>query len=386
MIVAMQSGSLRASRVVVLALVIGVFFTSQAAFMGLAAGRSIDRWTLLQETMYWLAWALFAPLIVAAARRWPLDAKPIRAPIVAHALSSIGLSFAETAAAFGLFLGLLVAMGHVPAAEAGRWLLDRATAPVWCVFMGVFFYWVVIIVFNGVRFRELYAAEQLSAADLAGRSAMLEAELARSQLDALRSQLRPHFLFNTLNAISTLTVEDPDKARGMLIRLGSLLRRSLDEEQHEVPLEQELGFLLEYLEIQRVRFGDRLVVHVDIDPAAATARVPVLFLQPLVENAIEHGGSDRPGGTSIVVRASRSDGTLQLSVEDDGAGPGIGALPVEGIGLRNTRERLRKLYGDRASLALRSARPDEPGAGGARVEISIPFVPDVDSTKAQTTK
>jgi LytS/YehU family sensor histidine kinase len=215
---------------------------------------------------------------------------------------------------------------------------------------------------------------------------MLEAELARSQLDALRSQLRPHFLFNTLNAISTLTVEDPEKARRMLLRLGSLLRRSLDEEQHEVSLEQELGFLLEYLEIQRVRFGDRLVVQVEIDPAASPARVPVLFLQPLVENAIEHGGSDRPGGTSIVVRASRHDGTLRLTVEDDGAGPGTVPSPVEGIGLRNTRERLRKLYGDRASLALRPARPDQPGAGGARVEITIPFVPGVDSTGAQTTK
>jgi two-component system, LytTR family, sensor kinase len=377
----MRSGSLRASKVVVLALVVGAFFTAQATFMGLAAGRSLDRWTLLQETIYWLVWALFAPLILASARRWPLDAKPLRVPAAAHAMTSIGLAFAETAAAFGLYLALLVAMGQVPADRAGRWLLDRATAPVSGVFMGVFFYWVVIAVFNGVRFRELYAAERLAAADLAGRSATLEAELARSQLDALRSQLRPHFLFNTLNAISTLTVEDPEKARRMLLRLGSLLRRSLDEEQHEVPLEQELGFLLEYLEIQRVRFGDRLVVRVEIDPAVTTARVPVLFLQPLVENAIEHGGTDRQGGTSIVVRATRQDGALLLSVEDDGAGPGTEPSPAEGIGLRNTRERLRKLYGEQASLSLRSVRPDQPGAGGARVEISIPYVPSSSTSK-----
>src|SRR5262249_25637526 len=159
-------------------------------------------------------------------------------------------------------------------------------------------------------------------AELAARSATLEGQLARAQLDALRSQLRPHFLFNTLNAISVLATEDPERARHMVVRLGSLLRRSLDEEEHEVPLRQELVFLDDYLDIQRARFGDRLVVSLEVDARAAEARVPVLLLQPLVENAIEHGWPEKDVTTTIALHATRTDGVLRLSVEDNGPGAG----------------------------------------------------------------
>jgi sensor histidine kinase YesM len=158
----------------------------------------------------------------------------------------------------------------------------------------------------------------------------------------------------------------------MVVRLGSLLRRSLDEEEHEVPLTQELAFLADYLDIQRARFGERLTVTLDIDDAAANAKVPVLLLQPLVENAIEHGWPEKDATTAIALRAARSNGELRLSVEDNGPGAGDAGTLREGIGLSNTRERLRRLYGERAVLQFAAAR-DSNAPAGMRVEITIPF-------------
>jgi sensor histidine kinase YesM len=157
----------------------------------------------------------------------------------------------------------------------------------------------------------------------------------------------------------------------MLLRLGSLLRRSLDEEQHEVALREEIAFLDEYLDIQRVRFGDRLQVTLNIDPAVLDARVPVLLLQPLVENAIQHAASDKGSTTRIALRVTRTNGMLHMSLQDNGPGPGDLSVVREGIGLRNTRERLRRLYGNQATLVLRAlAEPD--GQAGACVDIRIP--------------
>jgi two-component system LytT family sensor kinase len=355
---AMESPTLRASTVVALSLVVGVFFTSQTVFMALASGRPLRvEWDLWQELLYWMLWALLAPRIVGLAGRWPLDAKPVRRGILIHLAISIVLASVQTVVAFGLHLAALAVTGLVPIASAPAWMLQQRPSLVWGVFMGIPFYWAVIGIYNVFRFR--------------GRSELLESELTRSQLDALRSQLRPHFLFNTLNAISVLTAEDPEKARRMVLRLGSLLRRSLDEEEHEIPLREELSFLDDYLDIQRVRFGDKLVITLAIDPAAAEARVPVLMLQPLVENAIEHGAPEKDAvTTSITVRAGRTDGTLRLSVEDNG--PGVVPPTREGIGLRNTRERLWRLYGDRATIDL-GAIGNGGGVTGTRVDISIPL-------------
>jgi LytS/YehU family sensor histidine kinase len=213
------------------------------------------------------------------------------------------------------------------------------------------------------RLRDLYVAEQVSAA-------ALKAELTQTKLDTLRSQLRPHFLFNTLNAISVFVTEDSAKARQMILKLSTLLRRSLDEEAHEVSLEQELAFVNDYLDIQRGRFGDRLAVELAIDPAVLRARVPVFLLQPLLENAIEHGkADDRP--TAIVLSGSQTEGTLRITITDDG--PGLAGSPVrEGVGLANTRERLQHLYGTRGTVELRPANGDGAHTG-TRVEILMPF-------------
>lgn len=369
----MKSATVRSSTIMLISLAVGVFFTSQVVLMALTAGRPVQiEWDVAQELLFWVLWALLAPGVAALAERWPLHEPPIGKHLVKHAATSLTLAAAESLVAFLLHFVALWLVGSVPGSQAFQWMMRVRPSLVWGEFMGVFFYWMVVTVTTALRFRDLYAAERLSAAELSARSATLEGQLARAQLDALRSQLRPHFLFNTLNAISVLTLEDAARARHMVVRLGSLLRRSLDEEEHEVPLRQELVFLDDYLDIQRARFGDRLVVTLDVDAGAAEARVPVLLLQPLVENAIEHGWPEKDAMTTIALRAARTNGVLRLSVEDNGPGAGDSGQLREGIGLSNTRERLRRLYGDRAAMQLNAARPNGTPAG-TRVEITIPY-------------
>jgi len=370
----MKSTIVRSSTIILLSLAVGVFFTSQVVLMALTAGRPVQiEWDVVQELLFWVVCALLAPKIVSLAKHWPLHEHPIGPSIAKHVATSLCVAAAGTLIAFATHFVALLIIGRVPASEFVAWMMRVRVSLVWGEFMGVMFYWMVVGATTALRFRDLYAAERLSAAELAVRSATLEGQLTRAQLDALRSQLRPHFLFNTLNAISVLALEDPARARHMVVRLGSLLRRSLDEEEHEVPLRQELVFLDDYLDIQRARFGDRLVVTLDVDSGAAEARVPVLLLQPLVENAIEHGWPEKDSTTTtIALRAARMNGVLRLSVEDDGPGAGDSQQLREGIGLSNTRERLRRLYGDRAGMQLGAARPNGIPLG-TRVEITIPF-------------
>jgi len=360
----MASDSMRISRVVALALVVGTFFVTQEVATDLAAGRPIRVANdIVVALLFWAVWAVLTPAVLMAVHRWPLDAKPVYRPLLVHAAVGTVLATVQSIITLGLRSAALYLRGGVGALES----LRRNASPaafVWGVFTGVCFYSVVVMVYTALRFRGLYAAEQLSAA-------ALETELTRSKLDTLRSQLRPHFLFNTLNAISIFVTEDADKAQQMLLRLSTLLRRSLDEEAHEVPLQRELAFVNDYLDIQRGRFGDRLIVRLAIDPAVLNARVPVFLLQPLLENAIEHGKSDDEC-TTVALSASRERDMLHITLTDDGPGVG-GSVPVrEGIGLGNARARLHHLYGPRATVELGAAhgKTEWPGA---RVEIRIPF-------------
>ncbi len=216
-----------------------------------------------------------------------------------------------------------------------------------------------------------YQARKDEAIRLQAHAAHLQAQLAEARLTALRMQINPHFLFNTLHAISTLVERDPRGVRRMVARLSELLRLTLDgSDDQEVQLEQELDFLRRYLEIMQVRFQGRLETQMRVEPEALQALVPNLILQPLVENAIKHGTGNTLGMGRIEVRATREGDRLALRVLDNG--PGLrenGTEGVEeGVGLRNTRARLEELYGDEQRLSLRAGEH-----GGAVAEIWLPF-------------
>ena len=357
----MSPSGARTWRIVALALFAGVFLTAQPMLMNEVAGRHMTLRGVAEELLFWVVWAAFTPVILAAAHRWPLDLELDWRRLLTHLLISILLApipdfiYLSLGPVWRMLQGQPEALGLADLIP--HFIGQRGAAQVWGFFMGMLYYWALLVLLTTFRFRGLYAAA--------------ESELASRKLDALRSQLRPHFLFNTLNAISVLARQDPDKTQRMLLRLSSLLRRSLDEQAHQVPLRQELAFLEDYLDIQRVRFGDKLEVrlNVDSDPSVMEARVPVFLLQPLVENSLQHGVSD-DGGSVIAIDVTRAQGVLQLVIEDDGAGI-AGERVREGIGLRNTRERLEQLYGGRASVTL--ARRATGGQPGTRVEIRIPL-------------
>jgi two-component system, LytTR family, sensor kinase len=202
----------------------------------------------------------------------------------------------------------------------------------------------------------------------AAHAAQLEADLARARLDALRRQLQPHFLFNTLNTIAALTETDPPRATQMVAQLGELLRHSLEShEQPLVPLAAELEFVRLYAGIEHVRFESWLAVEEDIDAGVLDAWVPPMILQPLVENAIRHGIAPAGRKCTVLLRAARTcDDRLLLEVIDDGVGLRQNGTAREGVGLRATRERLRHLFADRAQLRL------EADATGTRAAIELP--------------
>lgn len=210
------------------------------------------------------------------------------------------------------------------------------------------------------------------------REARLARGLAEARLAALRNQLQPHFIFNVLNAVTTLVHADPMAADRLLTRFAALLRMILHEETEEHALAREVDLLARYVELMQLRFGDRIVVEWDVPDTARGARVPFLVLQPLVENAYEHGLAGRESGGRVRIAAERAGDTLQLVVEDDGVGLNEGGASLvhsgngrtrRGIGLRNTRDRLTQLYDTRASLVL-----ERPAGGGTRALVTLPFI------------
>lgn len=203
------------------------------------------------------------------------------------------------------------------------------------------------------------------------RTLELEARLTQANLQTLKTQLQPHFLFNTLNAIASLVRRKPDAAEDMIGCLSDFLRMNLDAaQQHEVPLRREIEFLDLYLEIQQTRFGERLRIQKEIDPAALDVAVPTLILQPLVENSVRHGIEPREVGGTILIRASRRENSLRLEVRDDGEGLKGGQLAAirEGVGLSNTKARLQELYGAAHRFQI------TPNVGGGLiVTVEVPW-------------
>jgi signal transduction histidine kinase len=213
------------------------------------------------------------------------------------------------------------------------------------------------------------ATHQRRAEERGRQAAELEARLADARLAALRMQLHPHFLFNTLNAISTLVHKDARAADEMIANLSELLRATLDTTAQEIPLRQELDFLARYLEIQQARFGDRLRVEQEIDAAALDGLVPTLILQPIVENAIRHGIEPHARAGTISILARLEGRTLRLIVRDTGGGPAA-HQQTSGIGLANTQSRLQALHGSRARLTFNTEAD-----GRFAVQLELPYRP-----------
>jgi two-component system LytT family sensor kinase len=214
------------------------------------------------------------------------------------------------------------------------------------------------------RYFGLYRTRHLHASELEGR-------LAKTHLQVLKMQLQPHFLFNTLNTVAELVHTDPEAADQMITRLGRLLRLSLDHASHQVvPLRQETDFLRGYIEIEQVRFQDRLQVVWDLAPDTLDAAVPTLLWQPVAENAIRHGVTPLAGRGRIVIASRREGDDLVLEIRDNGKGLPPGGVPREGVGLRNIRERVEQLYGSRARFSLTPAL-----GGGTEATLRLPFTP-----------
>jgi len=215
-----------------------------------------------------------------------------------------------------------------------------------------------------------FQVREREAAELTAETAQLQTQLAEAKLSALNAQLNPHFLFNTLNAVSSLVERDPRGVRRMIARLSELLRYTLDGgTDHEVPLSREISFLERYLEIMQIRFQGKLEIDLQIDDSVRDALVPSVILQPLVENAVKHGVDKIAAAGKIGIRARREADRLLLTVTDNGPGPTkIARLDDAGVGLANTRQRLEQLYGADQLLTL-----DEVTGGGTVARITIPY-------------
>jgi len=294
-------------------------------------------------THYWI-WGALVPVVVFLGRRFRFENQGWLA-LPVHAAASIVLTTVELAAA-GLILLYAV---RVPETEGSLLKVFQrnfhSSLPT---------YWLILFVYWAL--------------DYAGRAARLKVSLTEARLDALKTQLNPHFLFNTLNSISSLMYTDTEAADRMMTRLSDLLRSTIHNNgAQEVTLREELEFVDRYLEIEKIRFEERLRVRIDVEPAALDGLVPAFSLQPLVENAVRHGIGPLESGGSLAIEGRRANGRLVVRITDDGAGPR--EQPIrEGIGLTNTRARLDELYGGAASLQTGNGN-----GGGFFVELAVPY-------------
>jgi signal transduction histidine kinase len=332
------------------------FFITRESAMRLYAGERV-RW--LPVTVGWLAsmyiWAALTPLILWAGRRWPLDGD--RRDRWRHAMVHAGLSAVVSAAAAALEAPVLTVLGASPPLPGPpSWSRLVSALLAYSFHAGVIQYWAIVAVQAVVRSRQ--------------REQAREREALAARLGALKTQLQPHFLFNTLGAIMVLVQQGRQhQAEAMLTRLSDLLRLVVDEvHTQEVPLWRELEFLGLYLSIEEVRFQDRLRVRMMADPGIGSALVPHMALQPIVENAIRHGLGQSEDAVGIDIEARRYDGQLRLTVTDDGPGALAEARRRKGVGLTNTENRLAALYGGAAGLHVERREPH-----GTRVTMTLPL-------------
>jgi two-component system LytT family sensor kinase len=346
-----------------IATVIAVLYSLERYFYRRLLGQEVSLGQLVPaELIFTYIWALLTPLVMWMGRRFPVwgahhdgEARHTLRNWIAQLIAVASFVFLHVALFTVASLVLADGMSAIP---AGRLFTGYLAS--WFTLDSIV-YCTLLAVYHALVY---YRISQ----DRALRASQLEARLAQAQLQVLRMQLQPHFLFNTLHTISALMHRDVKRADSMIAALSDLLRMSLRSVGvQEVELREELEFLQRYLEIMSLRFGDRLTVTLDIDPSVLDARVPTLVLQPLVENALRHGFGDGMRAGQVRVTVAPDGDMLRCEVVDNGRG----IAPTgsrEGVGTSNTRARLRHLYGERFSLEL-TANP----SGGARVSLAIPY-------------
>jgi signal transduction histidine kinase len=330
---------------------VALLFSGQLAMDAAYAGRRIERIdAIVLAFTGWYAWALLSPLVAWLARRFGPNVRGL----AVHAAASVVLTMLKMAGvtailrAFDVPMRSISMLVNIPVNLAAYWLIAGI---VWALQANL-------------------------------RSAKLEASLASARLDLLRTQLQPHFLFNTLHGIAELMHEDVEAADKMVARLSDLLRATLDTGgRQEITLRDELALLDRYIDIQRMRLGERLRFTADVDARALDRAVPMLLLQPLVENSVRHAIASRRDGGNIAVRARENRHRLTIEIEDDGPGfedecgagfspsaDGLKPIPHRGIGIANVRDRLQHLYGTEQTLKIGTA-----AGGGGLVRIEIPL-------------
>lgn len=346
---------------------VGLFFTSQDYLRRGVAGRTIE-WIYILKAWFSIIcfWTLLTPFILQLVRRFPLRRGRWLRSLPVHFLCSVLIALVEL-----VYFFLIDQFISSPPEDIA--FFSKLSYLFGVDFQFSFItYWALLGLTVAFDYYLKYQEKELKAAQLELNALELKSQLASAQLGALKMQLHPHFLFNTLNAIVVLVRKGRNEAAvDMLTGLSELLRYALDNiGAQEVRLEQELDFIERYLEIEKVRFKDRLRVELRVDTDTLDASVPNLILQPLVENALRHGIARRSTAGVIEISARRENGMLNMQVRDDGPGlvPDWSVSAAKGIGVTNTRARLRQLYGEGHVFDLRAAE-----GGGVVAAITIPF-------------
>lgn len=318
-------------------------------------------WAVIQ-IVHWMLWAPFTPLIFAAAHRFPIGRRDLARSILVHLLLGLAAIFVVEGGYAQMAILVEKALGTAIQPNRPTAMMLTLSSVLTRLLGGFITYAAVLAVASALDF-------QRRLRDRDTRAVQLERDLAEAQIQAIKMQVQPHFLFNTLHAVNVLITKDPATATRMVTHLGDLLRHTLSRPTVAVvPLRSELEMLRLYLAIERIRFPDRLIVVMDIGPDTEGAMVPDLVLQPLVENAVKHGVAPSASGGTVSIRTRREGSHLVLEVLDTGSGPRAGESPREGIGLSTVRARLERLYGDDQSLTI-----ERDTNSGCIARITLPF-------------
>lgn len=353
-----------------------LFFAAVWVFLVLLTAKKSLTWFLLNEitpnyelfylrgVVVWTIAAAFAPWIVRLSKAYPLEGRRRIRHFFYHTLFSVIFLFV-----MGLFFSFVWQLWHNPVRLLQNFSSGLFYNLMWMSLIVPVVYWLVMIVFHFKKNYDRYMIRR-------NRTLLLQSELKKIQLRVLQMQLQPHFLFNALNTVSALLYNDLETADKMLGKIRQFLQISLDDTHHpEIPLRDELEFTDMYLEIEKERFGDRLQIKKQIDEQSLQALVPRMVLQPIVENAIRHGISNKEGLAELSISAESAQDKLHLRIEDSGKGFMPGSVEKRGLGLKNTIERLQKLYDQKYSFTV-----DRSELGGAKIALEIPWY---DSDKNQ---